>query len=178
MTNCTVANNSAGAGGGLVYAGTGGASLRACIVWGNEGTRVSGTDNVWPVSNFALSYTKVGGADPLFVNADGIDGTGGNEDDNYRLACNSPCIDAGDDLVNPQANQPSGSGGIPEDTFDADGNSNFSEKTPDIDKAQRIYGARLDQGPSRPTATQIARATCTRSARATAWWTLTTYFRS
>jgi hypothetical protein len=72
--------------------------------------------------------------DPLFANlASG----------NYRLSCTSPCINTGD----PDA---SSSGGFPEDSFDADDNGNFSDKTPDLSRSKRILGVtgspRIDMG--------------------------------
>jgi hypothetical protein len=52
------------------------------------------------------------------LDPDGADNIPESADDNYRLALNSPCLDAGDSLV------------LPTDAADLDGDGNFSEPLP------------------------------------------------
>ncbi len=93
VQNCTIVNNHEdGGGGGSSGAGTYGANLRNCIVWGNT----SGTTN--GLCNYAygtITYTDSDPipsgdgnlcADPLFANPSNSD---------FHLLVSSPCIDAG-----------------------------------------------------------------------------------
>lgn len=86
LINCTVSGNRAKYGGGVF-----GGGLHNCIVWGNTATYGAN----W-YSDCAMDYSCATPApagegniaqDPAFVNAAQGD---------YRLAANSPCIDAGD----------------------------------------------------------------------------------
>ena len=99
VINNTIAGNTAGRkGGGLGYCrGT----IRNCIVWGSRADE--GGELCWssePSCSCIEGWTPdVHGniaEDPQFVDADGPDDDPGTYDDNdYRLAEGSPCIDAG-----------------------------------------------------------------------------------
>ena len=108
VTNCTIAGNSAAATGGI---GTGNSTptVRNCVVWGNNPEQ-------WPQigGGAMVTYSDVQGgwsgagsnnidADPLFVDADGPDDDPDTwEDNDYRLAAGSPCIDAADNTAVPE----------------------------------------------------------------------------
>ncbi|MHC4498982.1 MAG: S8 family serine peptidase, partial [Planctomycetota bacterium] len=65
-------------------------------------------------------------ANPLFLDADGEDDTGGTEDDNLRPGPGSPCVDAGDNNR------------VPEDRADLDDDGDFIEPIPwDMDEDLR-----------------------------------------
>jgi len=95
IVNNTVARNSAageyGVGGGLYACSQVQGVIRNCIIWGN--TAPDGPD----IKESGLpSYSWVGGADPGFLDADGPDNDPKTYQDNdYRLADDSPCVDAG-----------------------------------------------------------------------------------
>ncbi len=66
-------------------------TIRNCIIWGN--TAPEGPELIW---SSAPGYSRVGGADPGFVDADGPDNNPLTwEDNDYHLAAGSPCIDKG-----------------------------------------------------------------------------------
>lgn len=110
MVNCTFSRNSARLLGGGVYNDTR-AILTNCVLWGNDDR--DGIDESAQFHNATgfptLTYTLIQGlteagpwdrlgnigGDPLFVNANGSDDIPGTDDDNLRLARESPCIDAG-----------------------------------------------------------------------------------
>lgn len=74
-------------------------------------------------------------ADPLFVDANGVDDLPGTEDDNRRLAAGSPCADTG------------GNAAIPPDAADLDGDANTAEPLPlDADGNPRIFAGTVDVG--------------------------------
>jgi len=97
LTNCTLAQNSAGSGGALLT-GWGQPIVTNCILWDNHAT--SGSHEIAGAA--AVSYSIVKGwpgggnhvfdADPLFV--DSVYG-------DYRLLPASPCIDAGNNSIVP-----------------------------------------------------------------------------
>ena len=112
LTNCTVAENTAGAYGGAIYNELAAVSLPNSIIWGNASSILgsqfyiesgtitldyscypNGTNNVG--SNPALGGTFTAThsivVDPHFVSADG---------NNFLIAGNSPCVDAGLDSYN------------------------------------------------------------------------------
>jgi CSLREA domain-containing protein len=66
-------------------------------------------------------------ADPRFVDANGADDLIGTGDDDYRLAADSPSIDAGDNAA------------VPADSYDLDGDANTTEPLPyDLDNTPRF----------------------------------------
>lgn len=105
LVGCTITHNTVRRTGayGAIYHGLRSDPLvmHNCIVWGNTGPAQIGPD-VW------IEYSTVEGWDggwggvwndgrnPLFVDADGLDGIPGTKDDNLRLSAGSPCIDTGD----------------------------------------------------------------------------------
>ena len=63
-----------------------------CILWDNG-------DDLYDCSASYSWFTSDG--DPLFIDVNGVDNIGGNGDDDYRLALDSPCINAGDPCYTP-----------------------------------------------------------------------------
>ena len=115
LVNCTFTENSAGSGRAVGCDTDGLIDLTSCILW-------DGGAEVWYAggSTVTILYSDVYGGwsgtgnlddDPQFVDADGLDGISGTEDDDLRLTADSPCIDAGDPAYVPD----------PEDV-DLDGN--------------------------------------------------------
>ena len=114
VTDCTFSSNSADNGGGGMYNRQSDLTVSNCIIWGNTATYGDGifNESCTPV----ISYSDIsdcfidwewddslgtdGGGnievDPMFVDADGVDGAIGTIDDDLRLMPGSPCIDAGD----------------------------------------------------------------------------------
>ncbi|MEE9294689.1 MAG: right-handed parallel beta-helix repeat-containing protein [Phycisphaerae bacterium] len=114
LVNCTLSSNSAllSNAGGIQADPLDASVVTNCILWGN--TNASGADEaaqliVGPAANVTHSLiqglsTLAGGvgnidADPLFVDADGLDNTIGTVDDDLRLSAGSPCIDVADNTV-------------------------------------------------------------------------------
>ena len=78
--------------------------ISSCILWGN------GEDLF---EDFSASYTWfTSDGDPLFVDPDGEDNIGGNDDDDYYLTSDSPCINAGDPDYLPGAGEKDIDGGL------------------------------------------------------------------
>jgi len=139
VTNCTFSDNTALYGGGIANRSNCDASVSNCIIWGNDQSSGSGSEEV---------YIYDDASDPTFTNCDiqgGWDGSrvgpqsatngGGNINSdpdffasgNYHLSSDSPCIDAGDDEL------------VPDDVTDIDDDSNTGETLPwDIDEQDRI----------------------------------------
>jgi parallel beta-helix repeat protein/predicted outer membrane repeat protein len=131
VTNCTFTENSAPKGTSIAFnsrdqRGRSTAGLIACIIW-------DGAEAFWinDRSGIAISYSNIQGgwpgegnidSDPLFVDADGPDHIPGTQDDDFRLAPLSPCIDAGDPSYAPEPNKK------------------------DLDGNPRIVGGRVDVG--------------------------------
>jgi hypothetical protein len=129
VTNCTFTGNSAISpdvhvlgGGGMCNVEYSSPTVTNCILWGNSspepnGPQIALKDN----STISISYCDLQGGqtaiykvgtnnsviwgegnideDPLFIDANGLDGIGGtadDEDDNVHLFGYSPCINAGD----------------------------------------------------------------------------------
>jgi len=112
IENNTIVNNT---GYGIEKsAGVPSATITNCILWGN-GEDLS--------IDFSASYSWfTSDGDPLFVDVDGKDNIGGNDDDDYHLTSDSPCINAGDPDYLPDA----------------------GEK--DIDGGSRVIGGIIDMG--------------------------------
>ncbi len=108
LLHCTLyANTSVGSGGGLNFDDKrqDRARVYGTILWGNRGSgsehtttaQVSGADpdmiyccvQNWPASDTIISQ------DPLFADANGLDGQAGTADDDLSLQAGSPCTDAG-----------------------------------------------------------------------------------
>ncbi len=118
VINCTFSHNSAGQyGGATCWGDESEPQLVNSILWYNtaaEGPQIA-VDTAYYYS-LSVSHCNIQGgkadifgyspnvewgvgnidADPLFVDADGIDNIVGTEDDNLRLSFGSPCIDTGD----------------------------------------------------------------------------------
>ncbi|MFC1793259.1 right-handed parallel beta-helix repeat-containing protein [Planctomycetota bacterium] len=129
LTNCTFAGNSAPDGSALACNSLSTRSivgLNSCIFW-NGGNEIWNNDN----SIINISYSNIQGgwpgtgnidADPLFADTNGPDNIPETEDDDFRLAPLSPCIDSGDPNYVSEPNE-----------TDFEGN-------------QRIVGGRVDMG--------------------------------
>ena len=155
MHNCTFSTNSASGSGGAYVQDNSSATtptVRNCIFWNDSATTSdpeiylqSGTINVTysDVQQSSGTYTGTGNKniDPSFVDPNGPDNVANNGDDDWRLACGSQCINTGD--TNASAAPPTGS---PVDGEDVDGDSDFTEKTPDLDLNLRIFGVEIDMG--------------------------------
>ena len=123
LTNCTIFANSAVVAGGGLYTGDDSSSTNLdpvmsvtnCILWGNtapgetEAAQIASlnadlTVNYSCVQGLTGQLGGVGniGADPLFVDAAGLDEIPGTEDDNLRVSARSPCIDAADNTAVPE----------------------------------------------------------------------------
>jgi len=137
-------------GGGIDNYNHSNAAIYDCIFWGNiapDGPQISLRDK----STVSVGYSDVQGgngnvyvdgatlvwssgninADPLFIDADGVDGQHGTYDDDLRLSAGSPCIDAGDNTA------------IPPDIIDLDDDEDTTEAIPfDLDGLPR----RIDDG--------------------------------
>ncbi len=97
LINCTFTGNWAKDGGGIFNEADTGHTVTNCIFWDNGAEQISGNANV--------SYSDVEGgrpggyninAEPLFIDADGVDNIAGTQDDNLRLLAGSPCLNVGD----------------------------------------------------------------------------------
>ncbi|MBA7476634.1 hypothetical protein ES707_12025 [subsurface metagenome] len=150
FTNCTFSGNSAASfGGGMYSVGNSSPTMTNCILWGDTAGSDGNEIAVGFSSTIDLNYCDVKGeqagiynidgtgtvnwgsgnidADPLFVDADGLDDIFGTEDDNLRLLYGSPCIDTGDNAA------------LPPDTPDLDGDGNTVEPIPwDLDGRDRF----------------------------------------
>jgi len=110
--NCSFAGNSAPRGNSLSYDSLGKdfpstVQLTNCILW-DSGNKIWNDDS----SPIEITYSDIQGgwsgqgninANPLFVDADGVDNIFGTEDDDLRLSPGSLCIDAGDNSAVPQS---------------------------------------------------------------------------
>jgi hypothetical protein len=107
-------------------------NLTNCILWGDapQEAYVSTGTPVVTYCDIQGGYTGVGdiNLDPLFVDPDGPDNDPATwEDNDYRLAAGSPCIDAGMNSA------------VPVDTLDLDGDGDTSEPIPfDLDGLPRF----------------------------------------
>ena len=136
FVNC---NNSANttpelSGGGAIWNGSDASTtLTNCILWGDSPDEILDSD--LPTT---VTYSDIQGGwpgtgninmDPSFVDPDGADNDPKTWNDNdFRLAPSSPCIDAGDNTA------------VPADACDLDGDGNTTEQTPiDLDGNIRFY---------------------------------------
>ncbi len=118
LASCTFSGNSARYGSALALWRQSSVDMGNTILWG-EAEEIWGDDDC----TVAITYSNVRGgwpgvgnidADPLFADPDGPDDIPGTEDDDFRLAAGSPCIDAGDNDAVPATV-----------TTDLDGNPRF-----------------------------------------------------
>jgi L-ascorbate metabolism protein UlaG (beta-lactamase superfamily) len=122
LTNVTLSGNLASDGGGGMHNHSSNPRLTNCILWGNT------PDEVYDYrSSTTVSYSDVRGgcegtgninADPLFVDADGVDDIHGTLDDDLRLQTMSPAVDAADNTA------------VPPDLADLDCDGDTAEQTP------------------------------------------------
>lgn len=126
LTNCTFTGNTAQQGGAMHFTSSGAVSsfptLTNCISWGNSaafGNEIINFSTSRPtisfsdiqgsggsgVGNWVTALGTDGGgnldADPQFADANGSDASFGTVDDDVRLFCSSPCIDAGKNAAVP-----------------------------------------------------------------------------
>ncbi len=150
FSNCTlVANTTPGQAGGI-YVTQGTASLVNCVAWGNtdasgatEPAQITGESTTLSVAyscieglTGALGGAGNIGADPMFVDPLGPDGTAGTEDDDLRLLAGSPGIDAGHNW------------GVLPDYADLDADGDTAELTPfDLDGNPRFVADPADSDP-------------------------------
>jgi hypothetical protein len=143
VANCTLAGNSAGSYAGAITCGNGSCRIDDSILWANTSANGSQLAIYNAPTTLEVQYSDAGtgagavyrfngaqpgqitwGAqsfalDPFFLDPDGADNIASTLADNdYRLAPNSPCIDAGDNSR------------VPADTLDVDGDLNVLEPTP------------------------------------------------
>ena len=128
LVGCTASGNNAGgdAGGIRAEAST---EIRGCVLYGNADAFSTGESaQVGGSTPAVVAYSCIGGlatlggpgnigADPMFADADGVDGVVGTPDDDLSLLPGSPCLDAGD------------SSAFPPDEFDLDADLNVLEPT-------------------------------------------------
>ena len=99
LTNCTFSGNSApsGSGGGMFNSNISSPTVTNCILWGNTPNNFAGAGSpVVKFSDVQGGFPGTGNidAEPLFIDADGLDDIPGTLDDDLRLSSGSPCIDA------------------------------------------------------------------------------------
>lgn len=148
LNNCTFVGNHAGfsAGGGVLQDGCcflGPMTVANCLFWMNssglgtdEAAQISFQGVQPPMPN--VSYSLIQGlklyagngnidSEPVFVDADGVDGVPGTDDDDLRLASGSPAIDAGLNFA------------LPPDLADLDQDGDLEEPLPvDADGLARV----------------------------------------
>jgi len=147
LVNCTLVGNQAVYQGGAIHCDPGtNVTLANSILWANTAPtdpQISGSATV-TYSDVEGGWSGAGNidADPRFVDVDGPDNDPNTFDDNdFRLAFGSPCIDAGDNTA------------VPPDTFDLDGDGDTTEPLPvDLDGNPRFVDdpATPDSGNGNP----------------------------
>ena len=107
IVNCTFGANTASIAGRAISLDTSTGVDRTVsnsILWD------SGSEISYSSGSFSIEYSNVYGgwsgtgninANPAFADSNGADNVAGNEDDNYRLASSSPCIDNGTNVAVP-----------------------------------------------------------------------------
>ncbi len=105
VTNCTFGGNIAPSGGGIRIASYSSPAVTSCIVWNNNPNEIvsAGTPFI-TFSDVQDGWPGVGNidADPLFIDTDGPDDDPATSDDNdYRLAIDSACIEGGNNVAVP-----------------------------------------------------------------------------
>lgn len=138
LVNVTFSGNTTDGSGGAIYNYGSNPAVDNSILWGNtapSGRQIDNAGGSLPVIAYsdvqasggsgagwdANLGTDGGGnvdSDPLFVNADGLDGSAGTADDNLRLRLASPAIDAADNNA------------VPADDLDLDGDGIIAETLP------------------------------------------------
>lgn len=144
LANCTIAYNNAGtADGGGVSLGDQGATIENCILWGNADSGgltqsaqvyLHGTGSTVNINHSclqgwtgSLGGTGNTGANPFFIDPDGMDDVVGTLDDDLHLFPISPLIDAGDNAA------------VPADLADLDDDGDIAEPLPlDLDDEPRF----------------------------------------
>ncbi|MFC1604649.1 right-handed parallel beta-helix repeat-containing protein [Planctomycetota bacterium] len=119
FTNCTISRNIALDTGGAIYNGRGNYPvLTNCILWGNIPDEITFPDSQEMPT--ILNYCVIQGGwtntrwqpigegnldvDPRFIDPNGPDGIAGTLDDDLMLLPDSPCIDAGNNMADTDAN--------------------------------------------------------------------------
>ena len=105
IANCTFVGNSAESGSVVYTYFMGSATLVNCIVWDNDEPQIVDGES----RGTTATYSDIQGnwpgegninVDPLFADPDGPDGNPDTfEDNDYRLATGSPCVDTGDNAA-------------------------------------------------------------------------------
>ena len=139
LVNTTFSRNAAGLGGGI-YNDSGSPLLENSILWGNTPGQIGSPAGV-TINNSDIqggcpagaACTDVIGADPQFIDSDGLDDMPGTLDDDLRLHTTyshpNPVIDRGDNAV------------LPADLFDLDGDGDMIEAVPfDLSDRWRVIG--------------------------------------
>jgi hypothetical protein len=133
VINCTFSGNTADFGGGGICNNESNPTLVNCILWGDTPNEILDYD--FPTSTTTASFSDVQGGwpgtdnindDPCFVDA---------AVDNFRLASDSPCIDAGDTTAVPT--------GV---LVDVDGNIRGVNDPQTPDSGVSILGVTVDMG--------------------------------
>ena len=149
LINCTLGGNTAVVGGAIFNADSH-PVVTNCILWQN--LDAGGMNEAAQLHDEPGSMTQVNhsciqgltgtlggvgniGADPLFRDADGLDGTFGTGDDDVRVSSVSPCVDAGDNAA------------LPFDTLDLDDDGDQFEPLPlDFSGSGRVTAGVVDMG--------------------------------
>ncbi|MBN2590500.1 MAG: hypothetical protein JXA96_11620 [Sedimentisphaerales bacterium] len=144
ITSSTFYANTAYRGGAIYCQLNTNVLITNCILWGSSATigneialwcYESGISVIISNSDIQGEYSGIGfdpyrteacilvypgdiNADPMFIDADGIDNIPGTEDDNLQLSAGSTCIDAGSNFY------------VPSDTADIDNDCNTTELLP------------------------------------------------